>query len=143
MVSGAITAGIMLIPLVVALIDYWRSGTFTEEAPLTNASDLASRAPAEEEEAPVAGTREASQPAPLEQAAARLDTSVGYRALSVRRLVLAGVLTAAFIALALAPVYQFGDGVKLRSTRGDRKSTRLNSSHGYISYAVFCLEKKN
>src|SRR2546422_10156161 len=24
----------------------------------------------------------------------------------------------------------------------DRKSTRLNSSHGYISYAVFCLKKK-
>src|ERR1041385_9404014 len=24
----------------------------------------------------------------------------------------------------------------------DRKSTRLNSSHGYISYAVFCLQKK-
>src|SRR2546422_6318039 len=28
------------------------------------------------------------------------------------------------------------------SRRRDRKSTRLNSSHGYISYAVFCLEKK-
>src|SRR2546422_6373480 len=25
----------------------------------------------------------------------------------------------------------------------DRKSTRLNSSHGYISYAVFCLQKKS
>src|SRR5256884_3085015 len=25
--------------------------------------------------------------------------------------------------------------------KGDRKSTRLNSSHGYISYAVFCLKK--
>src|SRR2546422_4630212 len=34
------------------------------------------------------------------------------------------------------PVHQ----VKLE--RGDRKSTRLNSSHGYISYAVFCLKKK-
>src|SRR2546422_7850830 len=41
---------------------------------------------------------------------------------------------------------------KLRATLGflekltlaptDRKSTRLNSSHGYISYAVFCLKKK-
>src|SRR5205809_5507369 len=30
-----------------------------------------------------------------------------------------------------------------RSLRRDRKSTRLNSSHGYISYAVFCLKKKN
>src|SRR2546429_4475122 len=30
-----------------------------------------------------------------------------------------------------------------RPRRQDRKSTRLNSSHGYISYAVFCLKKKN
>src|SRR2546422_456045 len=29
-----------------------------------------------------------------------------------------------------------------RATCVDRKSTRLNSSHGYISYAVFCLKKK-
>src|SRR2546422_5433738 len=29
------------------------------------------------------------------------------------------------------------------SRERDRKSTRLNSSHGYISYAVFCLKKKN
>src|SRR2546427_7662961 len=28
-------------------------------------------------------------------------------------------------------------------TRRDRKSTRLNSSHSQISYAVFCLKKKN
>src|SRR5687768_17707095 len=29
-----------------------------------------------------------------------------------------------------------------RRPPSDRKSTRLNSSHGYISYAVFCLKKK-
>src|SRR2546429_7113753 len=29
-----------------------------------------------------------------------------------------------------------------RKADQDRKSTRLNSSHGYISYAVFCLKKK-
>src|SRR2546422_7087046 len=29
-----------------------------------------------------------------------------------------------------------------RGRERDRKSTRLNSSHGYISYAVFCLKKK-
>src|SRR2546422_4705793 len=29
-----------------------------------------------------------------------------------------------------------------QAVQGDRKSTRLNSSHGYISYAVFCLKKK-
>src|SRR2546430_8058430 len=30
-----------------------------------------------------------------------------------------------------------------RSDHADRKSTRLNSSHSQISYAVFCLKKKN
>src|SRR3989449_7959263 len=35
-------------------------------------------------------------------------------------------------------------GTNFHATIGerDRKSTRLNSSHGYISYAVFCLKKK-
>src|SRR2546422_3115416 len=32
--------------------------------------------------------------------------------------------------------------VVIAQLRTDRKSTRLNSSHGYISYAVFCLKKK-
>src|SRR6266542_6654925 len=36
-----------------------------------------------------------------------------------------------------AEVCAFADAL-----RGDRKSTRLNSSHGSISYAVFCLKKK-
>src|SRR3989449_3875232 len=34
------------------------------------------------------------------------------------------------------------DGVDRARGIRDRKSTRLNSSHGYISYAVFCLKKK-
>src|SRR2546429_3828571 len=34
-----------------------------------------------------------------------------------------------------------GKGAEAKRKR-DRKSTRLNSSHGYISYAVFCLKKK-
>src|SRR3989449_6991160 len=33
-------------------------------------------------------------------------------------------------------------GRRRGDARRDRKSTRLNSSHGYISYAVFCLKKK-
>src|SRR5258708_20455368 len=33
-------------------------------------------------------------------------------------------------------------GTRLDATVGDRKSTRLNSSHQIISYAVFCLKKK-
>src|SRR2546427_5610251 len=32
--------------------------------------------------------------------------------------------------------------LKTSSGKGDRKSTRLNSSHSQISYAVFCLKKK-
>src|SRR5687768_18167895 len=32
---------------------------------------------------------------------------------------------------------------QIAESKEDRKSTRLNSSHGYISYAVFCLKKKN
>src|SRR5205809_7896119 len=35
-----------------------------------------------------------------------------------------------------------GEAAQLLSRHQDRKSTRLNSSHGYISYAVFCLKKK-
>src|SRR2546422_7300465 len=34
------------------------------------------------------------------------------------------------------------EAVVLEMIMADRKSTRLNSSHGYISYAVFCLKKK-
>src|ERR1022692_5223520 len=36
-----------------------------------------------------------------------------------------------------------GNGAQHRAHCGDRKSTRLNSSHLVISYAVFCLKKKN
>src|SRR2546429_3580144 len=37
----------------------------------------------------------------------------------------------------------FGEHLAIRNWYStDRKSTRLNSSHGYISYAVFCLKKK-
>src|SRR2546422_6097115 len=42
-----------------------------------------------------------------------------------------------------APGPGSGSGSGTGPGAGDRKSTRLNSSHGYISYAVFCLKKKN
>src|SRR3712207_7397599 len=44
-----------------------------------------------------------------------------------------------------APLLTVSDpfaGGRTGSTEGDRKSTRLNSSHANISYAVFCLKKK-
>src|SRR5690606_41538769 len=39
------------------------------------------------------------------------------------------------------PIYHF-DFYRLKNEKEDRKSTRLNSSHVKISYAVFCLKKK-
>src|SRR3989449_1117980 len=51
---------------------------------------------------------------------------------------LRGTVLASWAAVALMRE-QAGGGVILNI---DRKSTRLNSSHGYISYAVFCLKKK-
>src|SRR2546422_9355659 len=60
-----------------------------------------------------------------------------------------------YSALVVARALRFADAVRIVRKRGalmqdavpvgtasDRKSTRLNSSHGYISYAVFCLKKK-
>src|SRR5256885_4550853 len=38
--------------------------------------------------------------------------------------------------------FEFMESEKAKRSRADRKSTRLNSSHLVISYAVFCLKKK-
>src|SRR2546429_6294637 len=59
-------------------------------------------------------------------------------------------VASAFAFTGAAPVAPAAIFVVLQSFAGDagaglkqdRKSTRLNSSHGYISYAVFCLKKK-
>src|SRR3712207_7601338 len=45
--------------------------------------------------------------------------------------------------IALGLRMNFGVAIDLARRREDRKSTRLNSSHANISYAVFCLKKKN
>src|SRR5206468_10134164 len=59
------------------------------------------------------------------------------------------VLLQADVALGIAPVVRvrgelarFDLGLPVRAAQLDRKSTRLNSSHDQISYAVFCLKKK-
>src|SRR2546429_4572043 len=39
-------------------------------------------------------------------------------------------------------IYALSSVARIAVAPQDRKSTRLNSSHGYISYAVFCLKKK-
>src|SRR5438105_12761848 len=53
------------------------------------------------------------------------------------------VLTFSEAARLTAAWIQKGEGARSRLTPPDRKSTRLNSSHEWISYAVFCLKKKN
>src|SRR2546422_1899084 len=47
----------------------------------------------------------------------------------------------AVAAVTLISCFPLGTSLNMPS-KPDRKSTRLNSSHGYISYAVFCLKKK-
>jgi hypothetical protein len=98
MFSGALAAGLMLVPLLVALVAYLRSRTFAEESTLTNASVGISRALRKE-------------------AAAGAETPLSYQPLAPSRIMLAGVLTVVFIALAFIPVYRFGEGIKLQTTR--------------------------
>src|SRR2546429_2420702 len=56
--------------------------------------------------------------------------------------------TTLFRSLKVFPAHDYGGrgestlARELAENPRDRKSTRLNSSHGYISYAVFCLKKK-
>src|SRR2546430_3941731 len=48
-----------------------------------------------------------------------------------------------YVALAVHVVDQLRFAHLIEPAHADRKSTRLNSSHSQISYAVFCLKKKN
>ncbi|MGD0697951.1 MAG: type II CAAX endopeptidase family protein [Terriglobia bacterium] len=102
MASGGVTAGIMLVPLLLALIAYLQTGTFAEEESLTNASATAARPPGE-------------RPAPATQAEAPL----AYQPLSQTRLALAAGLVVIFLALASIKVYRFGENIKLKTTRQD------------------------
>ncbi len=112
-VSGGVTAGIMLIPLGVALVAYLRSGSFSDEESLTNRSEGISRAP----EAP---------------AAVDVETPVEYHSLSRSRLFLAGGVIVVFAALAVIPAYRFGEGIKLRISRPEavRIATQFLQSQG-------------
>jgi membrane protease YdiL (CAAX protease family) len=99
MISGGVAAGIMLIPLIVALAAYLKTGTFAEEDALLNAAVIT--------------------PTPLPQEAPAAETPLAYQPLSPSRLILAGVLAAIFAALAFIPVYRFGKGIALRESSQD------------------------
>src|SRR2546430_3085661 len=75
-------------------------------------------------------------PADMQRAVARIAHEITERNKGARDVVLIGVLTrGVHLAQRL--------GERIESIEGtDRKSTRLNSSHSQISYAVFCLKKK-
>src|SRR3712207_7402028 len=66
----------------------------------------------------------------------------GLRLVAVRGRVVARALRAEGRPVADAGPAAAGQQVVLDHRRQDRKSTRLNSSHANISYAVFCLKKK-
>src|SRR5258708_18933818 len=69
-----------------------------------------------------------------------LRTSLGAPVSSARQ---AATLDQALGGRLLLNVVPGGDATELEADGIDRKSTRLNSSHQIISYAVFCLKKKN
>jgi membrane protease YdiL (CAAX protease family) len=100
MISGGVCAGIMLIPLTVALIAYWRTGTFHEETDLTNAKDAVERA----------------VPAIAESAAER---PLRYRPLSRGWVRVAMVLAVIGLAASAIHVYRFGAGLTLHETRAE------------------------
>jgi len=97
MISGGLSAGIMLIPLLVSAVAYLSTGTFTEEDSITNAAEGISRPPR-----PVAGQRE---------------TKVVYSPLSRRTLGAGAALIVIFGALAFVKVYRLGHGLKIETTR--------------------------
>ncbi|MGA3325801.1 MAG: type II CAAX endopeptidase family protein [Terriglobia bacterium] len=99
MVSGGVAAGIMLIPLIVALAAYLKTGAFTEEDSLLNAAE--------------------KTPEPLSEEAAAAETELAYHPLSQSRLILAGALAVIFAALAFIPVYRFGKGIVLNESPQD------------------------
>ena len=98
MISGAVAAGLMLVPFVVALASYLRSGTFTPEDALTNESAGVSRQPRK---------MEIAEP----------EAAIAYQPLARPWVIAACVLVVVFVVVAFIPVYRFGNGIDLRVTR--------------------------
>lgn len=116
MFSGGLCAGIMLIPLVVALVAYLKTGTFAADAAMDNAAEGVARA---QHEAPEAA-----------------EIIVEYNPYSRRRVIAAliifvGGLTVAGIAARVAKVYRLGDDIEVGVTR----SAALKSARAYLQSA--------
>jgi membrane protease YdiL (CAAX protease family) len=118
MISGGVTAGMMLVPLVLASLAYWRTGTFAEESGLTNASVGISR--------------------PERKEAMAKPEVLCYKPLDRPALLLAGFLTLVFAVTTRAPVFRFGQGTKVGVTRAEaiRRADQFLGSQGvrYDSY---------
>ncbi|HTV53671.1 MAG TPA: CPBP family intramembrane glutamic endopeptidase [Terriglobia bacterium] len=95
-ISGGSSAGIMLVPLLIALGAYLVSGTFRDEAPITNESEGVSRMPPSE--------------------AGAVPGQATYSPLSRRRLVIAAAVVAVFVAVSFVRVYRLGEGIRIRTT---------------------------
>src|SRR2546429_5725107 len=85
--------------------------------------------------------------------AVAISTGAEARSITQGAVVVLGRFFFALIFLVAAPNHFTRQTIAFSASQGvpfasilvplsDRKSTRLNSSHGYISYAVFCLKKK-
>ena len=125
MISGGLSAGIMLIPLVVALAAYWRTGTFKDETDVTNAREGVSRA----------------ETAVAEPAA---EPSLQYRVLTPARVRLAILLAIIGFAVSIIHVYHFGSGLNIHETKSQavqQSDTYLQNIHvnpaGYKQVAWF------
>lgn len=103
-VSGGLTAGIMLIPLIVAFIAYLRSGTFSDESDLSNES---------------VGIRRA----PKGELVAETEASVSYQPLKGPRILAAGLLFVALVGAAFIPAYRFGRDITLHFARSAAKDS--------------------
>ena len=111
-ISGGLTAGIMLIPLIVALIAYLRSGTFSDDSEVSNESVGVTRAPAE-------------------VAATQAERPVSYQPLQKTRLLAAAGLVVVLIGLAWIPVYRFGRDIKLHISRTGAKRSAAAYLEGH------------
>ena len=109
-VSGGLTAGIMLIPLIVALVAYLRSGTFSDESEVTNESAGITRAPKED-------------------IVAEAEKPFSYQPLRKPRILVAALLTAIFIGVAFIPAYRFGRNIKIHFSRRDA----VDSASAYLA----------